>query len=102
MKRLHAEASEPVTVVVRRRIRHDAYEAFDRWTDGILKAAASFDGHLGAHLIRPVSANSQQDHVLIFSFDSPRTLAVWEQSDERARWLKQLEPWIQDLPASTR
>jgi antibiotic biosynthesis monooxygenase (ABM) superfamily enzyme len=76
----------PVTVVVRRRIRPDAHEAFDAWMDGIIGVASTFQGHIGANIIRPSSPASDQDHVLIFSFDSPKTLAAW---------LKKAEPLIQ-------
>lgn len=87
-------AAAPVTVVVRRRIRPDAHEAFDAWMEGIIGVASTFEGHIGANVVRPSSPASDQDHVLIFSFDSPETLAAWEHSDERAAWLKKAEPLI--------
>ncbi|MFT7624668.1 MAG: antibiotic biosynthesis monooxygenase (ABM) superfamily enzyme [Myxococcota bacterium] len=79
-----------VTVVVRRRVRPDAVDAFEEWLTGILTASAAFPGHLGASVARP-APGARQDYVVIFRFASDQHLAVWEQSDQRADWLSRVD-----------
>lgn len=75
-----------VTVVVRRRVRPDAHDAFEGWLREVIATASRFDGHLGAEVIRP--STPAQDWVLVFRFASREQLAVWEASRERAEALE--------------
>lgn len=80
-----------MTVVVRRTLRPGASEAFEKWLRGIIDAASAFEGHGGVEVIRPTPGQGQ-DWVIIFRFSTAQQLAAWEASEERRRWLEEVEP----------
>ncbi|MBL4686401.1 MAG: antibiotic biosynthesis monooxygenase [Nannocystaceae bacterium] len=86
-----AGPTDPVTVVVRRRVDPARVDAFERWLEGIIKVATAFQGHLGTNVLAPADP-SAQDYVVIFRFDTAANLAKWEGSPERDHWLEKVEP----------
>lgn len=82
--------SEPVTIVVRRKVkpgREADYEAWlTRLTDG---AASQFPGYLGAEFHRPGADGAYRS---IFRFDGIEHLDAFERSDFRAGMLAEAEP----------
>lgn len=80
--------SEPVTVIVRRRVkagREADYEAWlKRLTDNV---AQHFKGYLGAEFHRP--AQSGGEYRSVFRFDTVASLEAFENSDTRARMLQE-------------
>lgn len=87
----------PVTSIIRRRIREGAEQEFERWSEGISRACSRFQGHLGTQLIKPV--NPRGEHVTIISFDKYENYRVWEESEERSRWLEQVRPLTEGVPS---
>jgi antibiotic biosynthesis monooxygenase (ABM) superfamily enzyme len=83
---------EAVTVVVRRRVSADTVDAFEDWPRGITEAAARFEGHAGALVLRPDDP-AHEDYVLLFRYATAAQLAHWERSEERAAWLARAEPF---------
>src|SRR6185295_1551746 len=77
---------QPVTYVIRRRVKAGSQSEFDDWLKGINEAVRDFRGHLGADVIRPVDP-SCDDYVIIWRFDSYANLKQWEDSQVRKDWL---------------
>ncbi len=77
---------DPVTVTVARRVIPGHEAEFERWARGIFGAAARFRGFLGSGVLRPPSAG--QDWHLVYRFASETDLCRWEESPQRAEWLR--------------
>lgn len=84
--------ADPVTVVVSRRVRPGDVEQFERWADDAIEVARRRPGFLGASVLHP--GRDDGDHHLVYRFDSPHTLAAWEDSPERAVLLDRLAPLV--------
>ncbi len=76
-----------MSVVVRRRIHPELQEDFEIWLAGIIAAASSFEGHQGAHVLRPPDP-ANQDYVLLFRYRTPAQLAAWQDSETARGWLE--------------
>ena len=83
-----------VTAVMSQRVAPDNHLAFRRAHAEITLVMRDFDGFLACELIEPV-AGVQDDHVVVFSFDSRRNLDRWLHSSERQRVLRLIEPLIE-------
>jgi len=81
-----SQATDPVTVVVKRRLKPGHEADFETWLKGATEASMQIPGHLGVELIRPAKADGE--YVLIFRYDSYQHLEAWEQSPARAEWLE--------------
>ena len=88
---------EAVTVVVRRRVRADMVDSFEEWLRGITKAAAGFEGHAGALVLRPEDP-AYEDYVIVFRYATVEQLARWERSEERAAWLARADAFTIGTP----
>lgn len=88
-------STDPVNLVIRRRVRRgheDAYEALISEGLGLLNA---IPGHRGTGVIRP--APGEAEYTLISRFDSFRSAADWELSPQRTEWLARVEPYVDTL-----
>lgn len=85
--------SEPVTVVVRRRVRPGCESAYEAWLGRLTAAAGALPGYLGAEFHRPASPGG--DYVSVFRFDSVAHLEAFEASDLRARFLAEVAPLVE-------
>lgn len=92
--------NEPVTVVVTRRARPGREADVDAWLRGIIAATAPFPGYQGSTVLRPRGAG-QPEHVLVFRFDSAENLRRWQESEERADWLRRAEPFTERYEVKT-
>ena len=81
---------ESVSVVVRRRVDPERIAAFEEWLSGVVAAAAGFEGHQGAQVLRPPDP-ATQDYVLLFRYATPSQLAAWQESKTARDWLKKGE-----------
>ena len=84
------QPSDPVSLVVRRRIRpgqEAAYEALLAEANALL---ARLPGHRGTGVVRPPPG--EQEYPLLARFDSLSAAADWELSPERADSLARLPP----------
>jgi len=86
-----ANASEIVTVVVRRPPRRGREADYDAWLSGVIAAATTFPGHLGATVLR----DDSRAVTLLFRFASVADLARWEQSPERAIWVARADALVE-------
>ena len=78
-------ADGPVTVLVARRVVPGKEVEFEKWASELTRAASSFDGFLGAGLLRPGHVGELW-HV-VYRFASADELARWEQSQTRSELL---------------
>ena len=75
----------PVTVAITRRVRPEDELLMRAWADAGTQMASHFPGFLGSGWVRP-SRRSTDWHML-YRFDSRESLATWQESTERNRWL---------------
>jgi uncharacterized protein len=83
--------SEPVTVLVRRRVKPGAEARYEAWLSRLTEGVArDHPGYLGAEFHRPASSGGEYRSV--FRFDSLASLERFEVSDFRARMLAEAAP----------
>jgi hypothetical protein len=83
--------SEPVTIVVRRRVKVGREKDYEAWLEHLTKSVADkFAGYLGAEFHRPAGAGGEYRSV--FRFDSVEHLDAFERSDFRAAMLAEAAP----------
>lgn len=78
-------STDPVTLMVARRVTCGRYRAFSDWLDEGRRLAADFDGFLGSGVLAPPPGDDE--YQIIFRFSDESTLAVWEHSASRHAWL---------------
>lgn len=93
-KVIDAEDSR-VTVVAAHRVKPGKEKAFEQIMSGMLEAAMTFEGHLGANVLRPTAPDELQ-YRIIFKFDRMSNLHRWETSEVRHEWLARLADLTQD------
>jgi antibiotic biosynthesis monooxygenase (ABM) superfamily enzyme len=81
--------SEPVTVVVSRKVKPGREADYERWIKAVTEVALKYEGHLGMNVFRPQRAGDP--YVLVYKFDSGEHLDAWLNSPERAAMVKQAE-----------
>lgn len=79
----------PVTIIAVHRVKLGKEKAFEETMSGLLQAAMSFEGHLGANILRPTDSADPQ-YRIIFKFNQMSNLRHWEESQERHQWLVRL------------
>jgi uncharacterized protein len=84
--------SEPVTVMVARRVAPGRELDFEDWSKRLTRAASRFPGFLGAGLLRP-GRLGEPWHV-IFRFETHEQLHAWEGSPERVALLDAADDMI--------
>lgn len=84
----------PVTVTIARRVKPGLEKEYERWIEGITEVAQTFPGHMGVSTLPP-SDVTDGDYVIIFRYDTYENLCAWEESEERAEWLKKLEGLVE-------
>jgi uncharacterized protein len=86
--------SGSVTAVMSQRVRPEAWDEFRRAHVEISTTMRSFEGFLSCELAEPVPG-VQDDHVVVFAFDSREHLNRWFESPERQQVLELIEPLIE-------
>ncbi len=79
------DCDTPVTIIVKRRPKPDRILELEEVMSGTTKDAMSFDGHLGANIIKPI--HPDDSYRIVFKFDSMRHYLAWEGSTIREKWL---------------
>ncbi|MFN3643050.1 MAG: antibiotic biosynthesis monooxygenase [Gemmobacter sp.] len=78
--------SDPVTIVVRRKVKPGREKDYEVWLERLTRGAAeNFEGYLGAEFHRPASPGGEYRSV--FRFDSLEHLDVFERSGFRQAML---------------
>jgi antibiotic biosynthesis monooxygenase (ABM) superfamily enzyme len=82
--------SEPVTIVVRRKVKSGREADYEAWLKRLTEGAArQFPGYLGAEFHRPAADGIYRS---VFRFDSIDRLDAFECSEFRTRMLSEAEP----------
>lgn len=82
--------NNPVTVVISRRVKKGKEKAFEALSARMTEAASHFPGYLGAVLFPPYSPDDPEYRVA-FKFDTQAHLDAWMASEEREKWLREIE-----------
>lgn len=83
--------AEPVTILVRRRVRPGREADYEDWLTRLTEGAArAFPGYMGADFHRPSGPGGA--YVSVFRFDSLDHLEAFERSDYRAAMLAEGAP----------
>lgn len=86
----YAHQANHVTLVITHSIQPDHQADYEKWLDDIMPQAASFPGHLGVNVLRPVHGDNA--YTILIRFSGLDELYAWLKSDER-------KALIHDLPA---
>ena len=94
-------ASEPVTVVVRRRVKPGAEAAFESAMQEFIRFALAFPGNRGIHVVRPSSSDSRE-YTVVHRFADERARQSFKASGDYREWMRRLreltenEPYIEE------
>lgn len=86
--------SEPVTVIIRRRVKPGAENAYEAWLQALQADARRLPGYLGVTTQRPVPGGPSE-YVSAVRFDSLANLQDFERSDLRREHLARLGDWVE-------
>lgn len=79
-------STEPVTLMVARRVRDGRYQDLLAWLHEGELLAADFSGYLGSGVLAPPPGDDEFQ--IIFRFADEQTLDAWEHSASRRAWLQ--------------
>ena len=86
--------SEPVTVVVTRRVKPGHEAAYEQWLTQLIDEARRMPGYLGTNVQRPGPSGPRQ-YTSVYRFESVEHLQAFEQSEVRARLVAQVGPHVE-------
>jgi antibiotic biosynthesis monooxygenase (ABM) superfamily enzyme len=86
--------SEPVTVVVTRRVKPGHEAEYERWLTLLISEAKRMPGYLGTSVQRP-GPTGPREYTSIYRFESVAHLQAFEQSEVRARLLAEVGPHVE-------
>lgn len=84
----------PVTVAVTRRAHTEHTALVMAWVNAGTTLAERCPGFLGSGWVKP--AVDSEEWTMLYRFDSPESLAAWEASEERRRWLASGRDLVED------
>ncbi|PAU54484.1 antibiotic biosynthesis monooxygenase [Pseudomonas sp. PIC25] len=79
-------STEPVTLMVARRVARGRYQDFSAWLREGEQLAADFPGYLGSGVLAPPP--DDDEFQIVFRFADEQTLDAWEHSASRRAWLE--------------
>lgn len=85
---------EPVTVVVSRRVKPGREADYEKWLQRLIHEAGQLPGYLGTNIHRP-GPSGPREYTSVFRFDSVDTLRGFEQSELRARYLREVSGLVE-------
>ncbi len=89
------DPSIQVTAVITHRVHPGREAGYEEWIKGIAADARSFDGYLGAHILRP-QLRASSDYTIVVQFDTCPHLEAWMQSEVRKSWIERVKPLIRE------
>lgn len=92
---------EPVTVVVRRRVKPARAKEYEAWLDRLIAAASGLPGYRGAE-VQPPSGDGPSVYTSVFRFESLATLDAFEGSELRRRALAEVADLVEEDAAWSR
>ena len=94
MNDTEATSAEPVTVIIRRRVKPGAEAAYEAWLQALQADARLLPGYLGVTTQRP-APSGPREYVSAVRFDSLVNLQAFERSDLRREQLARLGDWVE-------
>jgi antibiotic biosynthesis monooxygenase (ABM) superfamily enzyme len=94
-------AEEPVTVVVRRRVKPGAEAAFESAMQEFIRFALSFPGNSGIDVVRPRPGGSR-DYTVVDRFADGEARRAFKESSDYRNWMQRLrelseqDPYIEE------
>lgn len=85
--------AEPVTVLIRRRVKAGREADYKAWLQRLQAEARSLPGYLGVTTQRP-APSGPREYVSAVRFDSLASLQVFDASELRARYLHKVVPLV--------
>jgi antibiotic biosynthesis monooxygenase (ABM) superfamily enzyme len=107
-------STEPVTLMVARRVARGRYRDFTAWLDEGRELACDYPGYLGSGVLAP--PHGDDEYQIIFRFADAGTMRAWEHSASRRAWLGRgeglfeapqeyratgIDRWFQDAQGNT-
>lgn len=92
------ETDSSVTWVITHYVRPGSEQQFEDWLRGITEESARFRGHQGVTILRPGDDHPHLEYVVVVRFATYQDLRRWEQSTQRAEWLRRSQPLTVDRP----
>jgi antibiotic biosynthesis monooxygenase (ABM) superfamily enzyme len=86
--------TEPVTVVVRRRVKAGREAAYEAWLERLIRESSTLPGYLGTNVLRP-AADAPREYTSVFRFDSVEHLRDFEGSELRRRALAEVTDLVE-------
>jgi hypothetical protein len=86
--------SEPVTVVVTRRVKAGHEAAYEQWLSRLIDEARRMPGYLGTNVQRP-GPSGPREYTSVYRFESVQHLQAFEQSEARIRLLSEVIPHVE-------
>ncbi|MDQ3836528.1 MAG: antibiotic biosynthesis monooxygenase [Thermoproteota archaeon] len=85
--------NETVTVVVTRKVKRGREPEYEDWLRRLLEESKSMKGYLGATIQKPAAGSSE--YTSIFRFNSVENLRKFEESDLRAKYLREVVDYVE-------
>jgi uncharacterized protein len=82
-----------VTVVVTRRVKSGYESQYENWLKRLLEEAKSMKGYIGAAVQKPAPGTTE--YTSIFRFDNVENLRKFEESEIRARYLREVVDYVE-------
>ncbi|MFO1192408.1 MAG: antibiotic biosynthesis monooxygenase [Rhodoferax sp.] len=86
--------AEPVTVLIRRRVKAGRELEYEAWLQRLQAEARSLPGYLGVTTQRP-PPSGPREYVSAVRFDSLASLQAFEASELRAKYLREVVPLVE-------
>jgi antibiotic biosynthesis monooxygenase (ABM) superfamily enzyme len=86
-------STEPVTIVVTRRVKAGREQDYEAWLERLLAGAKSLPGYLGTTVHRP--NGTQREYTSVFRFDSVENLRGFEDSELRRQALTEVGEYVE-------
>jgi antibiotic biosynthesis monooxygenase (ABM) superfamily enzyme len=86
-------SDDSVTVVVTRRVKSGYESQYENWLKRLLEEAKSMKGYIGASIQKP--AQGTTEYTSIFRFDNVENLRKFEESEIRARYLREVVDYVE-------
>jgi antibiotic biosynthesis monooxygenase (ABM) superfamily enzyme len=90
---MSSTTNDSVTVVVTRRVKSGYESQYENWLKRLLEEAKSMKGYIGAVVQKPAPGSTE--YTSIFRFDNVENLRKFEESEIRARYLREVVDYVE-------